>query len=699
MLTRKFLSTASVALAIGLLTPAQSSAATMTDLDALGFNSNSHNYLGVGVSGDGSVIVGQIYDGTVYHSFKFVGTTMTDLGALGTFTDSLLNTSNNSFTAGVSGDGSVIVGVSDNGTVEHAFKYVGTTMTDLGALGTNANPLLNTSNNSFAYAVSADGLVIVGESYNGTKTCAYKYIGTTMTDIGALGTNANPLLNTLNDSSAYGVSKDGSVIVGKSNNGTVDHAFKYVGTTMTDLGALGTNPNSLLNTSNNSCAFGVSADGSVIVGVSFNGTANHAFKYVGTTMTDLGALGTNTDSLLNTSNDSQAMAVSADGSVIVGSSFNGTANHAFKYVGTTMTDLGALGTNTDSLLNTRNFSYALGVSADGSVIVGYSFNGTANHAFVYTDAGMVDVVEWMRSISGPAGILPIVNSLTSLPMEGAHHRPLMSLDMMGKKSQSWVTGDFGARSHTSDSHTTSGEAGVSSTFGNVVAGVAVGYSEQNNDLLFGGSSNISGQYILGEVDMLPSDKKSIVSLTTMIGNWKSKTLRGYGTGTGVDYSLGSTNLNSMSVRLRIDGAPQKLIRGPSITPFASFTWSRTTADAYSESGGSYDAQFNKQSHVSKEGRLGLSTNFKLSKSTTLLTTLEWIHRFDKSESGFSGTDIDHGALPFAVAGSAIRSNQARLGFDVDHKMNPTTMLNFSAHVTSVGEAPDVSAAISLRRAF
>jgi len=647
MLTRKFLSTASVALAIGLLTPAQSSAATMTDLDALGFNSNSHNYLGVGVSGDGSVIVGQIYDGTVYHSFKFVGTTMTDLGALGTFTDSLLNTANNSFTAGVSGDGSVIVGVSDNGTVEHAFKYVGTTMTDLGALGTNANPLLNTSNNSFAYAVSADGLVIVGESYNGTKTCAYKYIGTTMTDIGALGTNANPLLNTLNDSSAYGVSKDGSVIVGKSNNGTVDHAFKYVGTTMTDLGALGTNPNSLLNTSNNSCAFGVSADGSVIVGVSFNGTANHAFKYVGTTMTDLGALGT----------------------------------------------------NTDSLLNTRNFSYALGVSADGSVIVGYSFNGTANHAFVYTDAGMVDVVEWMRSISGPAGILPIVNSLTSLPMEGAHHRPLMSLDMMGKKSQSWVTGDFGARSHTSDSHTTSGEAGVSSTFGNVVAGVAVGYSEQNNDLLFGGSSNISGQYILGEVDMLPSDKKSIVSLTTMIGNWKSKTLRGYGTGTGVDYSLGSTNLNSMSVRLRIDGAPQKLIRGPSITPFASFTWSRTTADAYSESGGSYDAQFNKQSHVSKEGRLGLSTNFKLSKSTTLLTTLEWIHRFDKSESGFSGTDIDHGALPFAVAGSAIRSNQARLGFDVDHKMNPTTMLNFSAHVTSVGEAPDVSTALSLRRAF
>jgi probable HAF family extracellular repeat protein len=401
-------------------------------------------------------------------------------------------------------------------------------------------------------------------------------------------------------------------------------------------------------------------------------------------MTDLGTLG---------GNNSNSQAVSANGLVIIGSStlVNGDS-HAFKYVGTTMTDLGTLGGNESS---------ADGVSADGSVIVGYSnvANGE-RHSFVYTDTGMVDVVEWMQSITGPAGILPIVSSLTSLPMEGAHHRPLMSLDSMGKKTQSWVTGDFGARSRTSDSHTTSGEAGVSSTFGRVMAGLAVGYSEQNNDLLFGGSSNISGQYILGEVDMRLSDNKSILSVTAMLGNWKSNTLRGYGVGGGgVDYSLGSTSLNSTSVRLRIDGAPRKLIRGPWITPFASFTWSRTTADAYDENGGSYDAHFNRQSHVSKEGRLGVSTNFKLGKDTTLLTTLEWIHRFDKSESGFSGTDIDHGALPFSVSGAAIHSNQARLGLDVNHKVNPTTMLNFSVHVTSVGEAPDVSTALSLRRAF
>ena len=508
-----------------------------------------------------------------------------------------------------------------------------------------------------------------------------------LTDLGALG---DPSTAASRSSEANGLSADGSVIVGYSYTGTTNHAFKYVGTTITDLGALG-DPSTAASRS--SYAKGVSADGSVIVGESSTGTTNHAFKYIGTTMTDLGALG---DPSTAASRSSAANGVSADGSVIVGESETGTTDHAFKYVGTTMTDLGALG---DPSTAASRSSTALGVSSDGSVIFGYSDNGTTDHAFIYANSVMLDVVEWMQSISGPAGILPIVNSLSSMPMQGAHHRPLMSYDAMGKTSQSWITGDFGSSSRKSDSATTTGEAGVSGTWGDVVAGVAVGYGSQNNDLLFGGSSNVAGQYLLGEVDYRLADKQSILSLTAMIGTWKSDTLRGYATGAGTDYSYGATDLNSASVRLRLDGPAMKFGVVPAFTPFASFTWAHTSADAYSETGGSFDAQFDKQTHNSQEGRLGLTTKYVLGTNTTLLATAEWIYRFDDSQSGFSGTDIDHGALPFAVAGAPITRNQARFGFDIDHKLSADTLLNVSVHFTGVGEAPDVSGAISVRRAF
>ncbi len=693
MLNKKFLSLAGIALVLGPFIQPKSYGA-LIDIGTLGTFSNA-----TAISADGSVIIGRsgLSNGDA-HAFKYTGVTITDLGTLG---------GHNSYANAVSANGLVIVGVSSLGNgYEHAYKYEGTIMTDLGTLGGNI---------SGAHSVSADGSVIVGSSTlaNGDSH-AIKYAGITMTDLGTLGGG----LGDVGD--AHAISADGSIIVGDDRVGNSFHAFKYDGTTMTDLGTLG---------GNYSSAFMVSNDGSIIVGISYlaNGDSR-AFKYVGTTMTNLGTLGgsyaipmaisANGSVIIGNSTlangDSHAFkytgtamtdlgtlggtfssanAISADGSVIVGSSAipNGY-EHAFKFAGTTMTDLGTLG---------GTFSSANAISADGSVIVGSSTLANGDeHAFIYSNSVMLDPVKWMESISGPAGILPILNSLTYLPMEGAHHRPLMSLDSMGKKTQSWATGDFGSRSRSSDSHTSSGEVGVSSTFGRVMAGLAIGYGEQNNDLLFGGSSHVSGQYILGEADLRLSDNKSIISLTTMFGSWKSNTLRGYVIGGGdIDFSQGSTHLKSMIARIRIDGAVQKIIGGHSIIPFASFTWSRTTADSYDESGGSYDAHFNGQSHVSKEGRVGVSTNFKLGKDTILLTTLEWIHRFDQNESSFSGTDIDHGALPFDVAGAKIHSNQARLGVDVDHKLNPTTMLNFSAHITSVGEAPDVSTSLSLRRAF
>ena len=52
-----------------------------------------------------------------------------------------------------------------------------------------------------------------------------------------------------------------------------------------------------------------------------------------------------------------------------------------------------------------------------------------------------------------------------------------------------------------------------------------------------------------------------------------------------------------------------------------------------------------------------------------------------------------------AAGIAPTANQARFGFDVDHKLSYDTLLNFSLHAAGVGASSDLSAAVSLRRAF
>jgi probable HAF family extracellular repeat protein len=606
---------------------------------------------------------------------------MTDLGALGDPATALWR---NSYARGISSDGTVVFGDSNNGIANHAFKYVAGAMIDLGALG---NPATMANRVSSATGCSADGSVIVGNSNNGSASHAYKYVNGAMIDLGALG---DPSTAASRASNAIGVSADGSVVVGSSRGAITTHAFRYADGVMTDLGALG---NPATAASRLSQARGVSADGSVVVGNSNNGFASHGFKYAGGIMTDLGALG---DQQTAASRTSFAVGVSADGSTIFGYSNNGAVNHAFKYVDGQMTDLGALG---DPATAASRVSEAYGASADGSVIVGESFNGTVTHAFLYREFVMLDTVVWMASIKGPAGVLPSVAAMTTQPLEGAHHRILMSYDPMDKPGQAWVTGDFGARDVNANSHTSSGEVGVSRALGDAVIGLGAGYGEQNSDLLYGGSSHLVGQYLVGEADHRLPHGLGIASLTAMLGSWRSEILRAYATGSGTDFSQGSTSIRSSQIRLRYDSPMRRITEGLSLNLFASFCWGWQNVDAYRENGGSYDAMFDAQKHASGEARLGLTTRSSLSPSTSLITTVEWIRRFDRQHPDLTGVDVDHGDLPFVLAGSRITPDQGRLGLDIDHKLTAETLLSLSLHFSSAGETSDFAAALSLRRAF
>jgi probable HAF family extracellular repeat protein len=162
--------------------------------------------------------------------------------------------------------------------------------------------------------------------------------------------------NPYRSSSASGISADGSVVIGSSNNTNGLEAFRW---TQSD-GMV-----SLANLDGGNFSSGandVSDDGSVVVGVIYNRLdGSEAFRWTQSGgMVGLGFLS-------GDSFNSQANEVSADGSVVVGSSDSVNGHEAFRWTQSGgMVGLGFL--SSDNFL----YSSADGVSADGSVIVGKS---------------------------------------------------------------------------------------------------------------------------------------------------------------------------------------------------------------------------------------------------------------------------------------------------------------------------------------
>jgi hypothetical protein len=314
-------------------------------------------------------------------------------------------------------------------------------------------------------------------------------------------------------------------------------------------------------------------------------------------------------------------------------------------------------------------------------------------------SGVTDVPAWMSSINGQNRIYQAGVTLGELPLEGAHHRPMLSFDRMGKESQAWATGDFGSSSRTRDVHVTTGEAGVNWNVGKTgLIGFAAGHGEQNADLAYNGSSTTKGDYALVEYDYRPEGTQWIVSLLGMVGSWESKTNRGYTSGASTDSSFGVADIISRSARLRVDAPTLLTYGGFGFAPYASYSVTQTIVGAYTETGGAFPASFGEQSHNATEGRIGVTASKDLSAATKLLLTVEAIHRFDGVGPSLTGQDVT-GGVSFSLPGTAPRADCVRFGFDVDHKLNENTLLNVSAHVATVGEAHDVSAAISIRRAF
>jgi probable HAF family extracellular repeat protein len=175
----------------------------------------------------------------------------------------------------------------------------------------------------------------------------------------------------------------GSQIVGLSSNGSVvagtSNNTAFIWTSAGGISAL-----PYYAGGNSSAANAISLDGTTVVGSGTDsGGATYALRWVNGVVSNLGSFGGIPISIAND--------VSANGSVVVGYSYapNDLSQHAFRWSGGVLTDIGSLGLGGDTV--------AKKVSADGSTIIGVSggiafrWNSGAMIPLALPGAGFSDV--------------------------------------------------------------------------------------------------------------------------------------------------------------------------------------------------------------------------------------------------------------------------------------------------------------------
>jgi len=282
---------------------------------------------------------------------------------------------------GVSADGSVVVGESSAMGFSEAFRW--TASSGMVGLGDLAGGFTE----SKAFGVSSDGTVVIGTSSSASGDEAFRWTSSGgMVGLGDLG---GPIFG----SRGSGISADGSVVVGDAFSPSGTEAFRWTSSGgMVGLGGL---PGSIgVGTE----AWGVSANGSVVVGLGNSATGGtEAFRWTsGGGMVGLGDL---PGGLFR----STARGVSADGGVVVGDSSSAASGDFFTEAFRWTSGGGMVGLG--DLPGGPFRSLALGVSADGNVVVGWSMIALmGSEAFVWTQAnGMERLIDVLMA-NGATGL-------------------------------------------------------------------------------------------------------------------------------------------------------------------------------------------------------------------------------------------------------------------------------------------------------
>jgi Autotransporter beta-domain len=287
--------------------------------------------------------------------------------------------------------------------------------------------------------------------------------------------------------------------------------------------------------------------------------------------------------------------------------------------------------------------------------------------------------------------------LPNLALFGAHHRSLLDsgLARTANGTCAWATADAAGYNSTSN-HMQLTEAGVCKDIDSTRLGLGVGQAWAQQDWSLGGDAKYDGQYLIAEVANAFGNGME-GSVTGYYGQFSTDLRRHYMNGANVDTSNAKPDAKANALRLRLDWKDLTSLGQFSLSPYATFTWSETKLDAYTENGGGFPAQFAAAKWTTNDLRIGAVARTALSGASDLRLGLEAVHRLEGSTSGVNGQVI--GLWGFSLPGQSETQSWARATVDIDHRLSNATLLTVGANAATTGSDASWGVTLGIRANF
>jgi uncharacterized protein YhjY with autotransporter beta-barrel domain len=409
-------------------------------------------------------------------------------------------------------------------------------------------------------------------------------------------------------------------------------------------------------------------------------------------------------------NSSQANAVSADGSVVVG---QGTTNAtlAFRWTAANgsqdlKTLLTSLGVNT----GTWKIQKARGVSADGSVIVGEGIDPS-----LQTQGWIVRLCDLPGSCAaGGSGLITVADQLVSFGSLGAVGQTASAslatnfatvTNYATQGGSSTAPGSpfslFTSVSYDSDP-TVAGTLGGTAKLNDrgLIAGVTTGADNiRTTNMYSGGSAKMNAGTFGAFIAQVPDAGWQWLLGANAI-YLDGKISRGYLNGVSAVTSTGSTHGTGYGANARVGYTFTNLFQKTNVTPFVSYSYTHVSFAGYTENDGPFPAIVNSFRDIQQVSRIGADARYTFKPGTWMWGTLAWGHRLDGGKSAdVSGTLI--GLFPLAASGgSTTRRDWAEVtgGLRYGAWKNGAVTASLTAHLPDRGVVNYV-AHLGLSQAF